>query len=100
MYLYNTTFKVELKINNDFLYFIKNEVYLELGSVATVADVSFFELLNVDASDGNTFCLHIYFKNLEDYNQYKITHENKLLNNIYHKYSDSVLFFSSLLKYI
>jgi hypothetical protein len=48
--------------------------------------------------DGKTYCLHIVFKDLQGYNEYKIYKEGKLLKSIFDKYNEDVLFFSSILK--
>lgn len=98
MYLHNTTFKIALLHNNDFLEHLQVDVIPQLNSELEVIDTHLLELLNVDTQDGNTYCLHITFKSLEAYNNYKIYHENKILNELVRRYKDEVLFFSSVLK--
>ncbi len=100
MYLYNTTFKVDLNYSKHFLDFIQQEIKPNLISLNGVQQVYFLELLNVDVIDGNTFCLQINFENMQYYNQYLIENEHKLLQQIFEQYEDKVLFFSSLLKTI
>jgi len=98
MYLYNTTFKVELSLTNDFIYFIHEEIKPKIYAFDDVIGVHFLELLNVDASDGNTYCLQINFTDVTAYNQYVLGYKNELFQQIYKRYQDKVLHFSSVLK--
>jgi len=98
MYLHNTTFKVALTHNNDFVYFIKDEIIPQFQEEMELLDIVLLELLNVDMEDGKTYCLHIVFKDLQGYNDYKIYKESQLLKAIFDKYKEDVLFFSSVLK--
>lgn len=98
MYLYNTTFKVELSLTTDFIYFIQEEIKPKILSFDDVIDVHFLELLNIDTSDGNTYCLQINFTDIVAYNQYILSYKNELFQQIYKRYQDKALHFSSVLK--
>jgi hypothetical protein len=100
MYLHNTTFKVALLHNNDFVFHIKEKVIPQLKNEMELTEIFLLELLNIDIEDGKTYCLHIVFKDLENFNHYKLFKENKILSEIFDQYKEDVLFFSSVLKRI
>ena len=69
-------------------------------SLATgmVQENKLLKLLNIDNSDGITFCLQYKLAELGTYNQYCIVFDNKFKQELKDKYGDKVLFFSSLLQ--
>ncbi|MFN8282241.1 MAG: DUF4286 family protein [Chitinophagales bacterium] len=94
MILYNTTFKVDLDATNEFKIFIENYFSDEKHNK------ELYQLLDVDDTDGVTYCLQFLFKNLESYNAHIADHDAVFKTEIVNTFDERVLFFSSVLQKI
>ncbi len=97
MVIYNITIKVDWSIHNDFKLWIEEEVLLESKNIESVQNSKFLKLLDVDTSDGMTYCLQHYFNDLQEYNQYKMADDLNFKQRLAAKYKDKLVLFASVL---
>ena len=97
MYLYNTTFKVDLDAVIAFKLFLQE--YLENNEKLSqyVYEHQLYKLEGVDESDGLTFCLHFLIYDKETFNMFVVVIDSKLKNELYQNFGEKVLFFSTLM---
>jgi hypothetical protein len=98
MYLYNTTYKVDLAIVGDFIAYIKELLQNEENIDIYIRQYHIYKIEGVEERDGMTFCLHFLIKDLETFNTFVIVIDSKLKNQLRNKFGDSVLSFSTLMK--
>lgn len=97
MVIYNITIKVDWSIHNHFKSWIEEEVLESAKEISTVNSSKFLKLLDVDSSDGMTYCVQHYFDNLGDYNMYKMAEDIVFKNELADRYKDKLVLFTSVL---
>lgn len=97
MIIYNTTIKVDWDIHNEFKLWVEEEVLVNATSIESIQNSKFLKLLDVDTSDGMTYCIQHYFDSMENYNQYKLTGDRAFKEALATRYSDKLVIFASVL---
>ncbi len=98
MYLYNTTYKVDLPVVGDFILYIKNHLQNDESAAKYILQHHIYKIEGIEERDGMTFCLHFLIKDLETFNTFVFVIDSKLKNQLTNKFGESVLFFSTLMK--
>lgn len=97
MIIYNTTIKVDWEIHNAFKLWVEEEVLINAKSMESIQTSKFLKLLDIDTSDGMTYCIQHYFDSMENYNEYKMTGDKDFKEALAARYSDKLVIFASVL---
>lgn len=97
MILYNITIKADLSIAKELKFWIKEDHLPQIMNSDKVNKVQLLKLLNVDVSDGFTYCVQYHFDSMADYNLFKIDEDVAFRNEIMSRFNDKMVFFSSIL---
>ena len=95
MIIYNITIKVELEILNDFVDWAKH--YVGSSPDGNELPSRIYQLMNVDSSDGITYCLQHYFMSVEAFNMFKIQGDLAFREELADRYGDKLVVFASVL---
>ncbi len=98
MIIYNTTVKVELQFVHQFVAFITKEHLVHSMATGFVSDNAFYKLLNIDNSDGVTYCIQYKMTDIGMYNQYCMVFDNQFKEELKNKFGENLVYFSSILQ--
>ena len=101
MIIFNTTFNVELNIENEFTDYIKSE-YIPVGlNDGPLSDPRLAEILSTqEDGEGKNFALQFNVENIDVLNEWYISCGAPLNNEMTARFGKSVLGFSTLMKEI
>jgi hypothetical protein len=95
MILFNITIKAELAIYRELVDYLKSQVALAMPGCQLPSRV--YRLMNVDTTDGITYCLQHYFEDLAAFNAYKVQGEMSFREELSVRFGDKLIVFSSVL---
>lgn len=101
MYIYNVTLKVDPAVENDWLIWMKEEHIPDVMRCGLFTDNKVLLLTYSpfqDESEGNTFVVQYFFKDMEDYDLYQSTYAPHLQKKHAERYGEKVLAFRTILK--
>lgn len=70
MILYNITLKVNPSIEEEWIRWLKEEHIPEIMATGLFTEYRFFRLLEQDDTEGKTFAVQYFAKNINDYREY------------------------------
>jgi hypothetical protein len=97
MIIYNLTIKVDWEQHNAFKFWIEEEVLIDAANNEHIQSSKFLKLLDIDTSDGMTYCVQHYFDSQMAYNQYKMTEHSTFHKVLKERFSDKLVVFASIL---
>lgn len=99
MYLFNITIIVEDAIAENFLQWL-NEV--QLPAIMETSNFVSNRLLQVvdSPNEGATYSLQLIAETIDDYQKFKDMHEQALIGAMYSKFTNQLVTFSTLMKFI
>lgn len=99
-HIYNVTIKVDHRIHDNWLEWMKNKYLPEVMSTGCFERFQLVRLLQMDESDGVTYATQYYTKNIEDYQSYIYQFEPALKRAAIAKWGDSFMEFASLMQVV
>lgn len=100
MFLYNVTVKVHDSISTAWLQWLKEDHVPEVLETGCFTDARICRLLEVDDSEGPTFCIQYTAETKSDYNRYINIHAEVLRNKSFEKWGDQFIAFRSLMQIV
>lgn len=98
MIIYNTTFKVDLKMRDEWLQWMQQTQVPEILNTGLFHSFRLCHLLEQDESDGYAYTLQFYSDSMENYNTFINEQEAGFQQRMYNIFGDKVLFFSTLME--
>ncbi|AFK03808.1 hypothetical protein Emtol_2672 [Emticicia oligotrophica DSM 17448] len=98
MLIFNITFNVEDKINEQWLKWMKSNFIPVALSTNLPKDIKVFRLLNEQANTDKTFAFQFHFKNMEDYMEFEMQHRERISDRYQMLFRGKYVEFSSLLQ--
>lgn len=96
MLIYNITIKADLDAHLDLVDWIR-ESQLPAAGDYLLKPSRLYRLLNVDTSDGITYCLQHHFADMAAYNRYMAGHDTAFREELSGRFPDKLVVFSSIL---
>jgi len=100
MVIYNVTIKVEWSIHEHWLRWMKDVHIPEVLGTEMFYKYQLVRLLEVDDTDGPTFAVQYYAKNLADYNFYIKEFSSSLRQKSYDKWGNKFVAFRSAMEVV
>jgi hypothetical protein len=100
MYLYSITINIDEDVRLSFLSWMKAEfipLHLQTG---LFSGNTFLELMNEEKSSGTTYSLQLFFKSINEFQQYEDIFLIKHQNLLYQKFPNKFVEFRTLLKQV
>ncbi len=97
MYVYNITIKVQSSIANEWVVWQKEVHIPEIMATGLFNDYKFYQLLEQDESDGQTFVTQFFASTIDEYDQYINVYSGPLREKAFSKWGDKFIGFRSLL---
>jgi hypothetical protein len=98
MIVYNTTYKVDLRIVEDWLSWQQKEHIPDIMATHLFDGHKIYRLLELEEEDGLTFTIQFFAPNIEAYQQYISTHAPLLRKKAFDKWGHQVVSFGSLMQ--
>ncbi len=100
MILYNVTVKVDLDIEPEWKAWMQEVHIPDVMKTGLFTDHKFCRLLEQDESDGITYAIQYFCRNMEDYFTYRDKYAPELQQKHAERYADKFVAFRTLLKVI
>ena len=100
MILYNITMKVNPSIEEDWIKWQKDEHIPEIMSTGLFTGHKFLRLLEQDDTEGKTFAVQYFAKNMNDYQEYIDKHASKLRTKVLKRWGDRFISFRTLMEVV
>lgn len=98
MILYNTTFNVELAIENDWLKWVRTSFVADIVASGFVVEHKILKLLTEIENGGATYSVQCWFENMENCIGFQNDCLEAAQQKMYEKYSGKFVLFSTLLE--
>jgi hypothetical protein len=98
VFVYNVTIKVENEFLDDWMRWAKEVQIPAILATGCFYDYRFYELMELNEADGQTFVLQFLADSKSDYNRYMQIHHSRLRQHSREKWDDHVVSFRTLLK--
>ena len=96
MVIYNITLKIDLDTHESVVDWIV-ATQLEMENDQFTSPPKLFRLLDVDVTDGITYCLQYYFTDISSYNLHRADADYVFRENLSGLFTDKFVIFSSIL---
>jgi len=96
--VYNITMKVHPSIEEAWIQWQKNEHIPEILATGFFTDHKFFRLLEQDDSEGKTFAVQYFAKNINDYQEYIDKHSQRLREKALNRWGHGFIAFRTLME--
>ncbi|RYU94064.1 DUF4286 family protein [Emticicia agri] len=100
MFLFNITFNVETNIHPQWLKWMKANFVPAVMQTKLPYKSSLLKLLTEVENGGNTYSFQFFFKTMEDFLRFELTHKEPILDRHNMLFRGKVVQFSSLLEEI
>lgn len=100
MIIYNVTVKVDLSIHDDWFAWMKAIHIPEVMATGFFTEKKFCRLLLQDESDGITYTIQYFCKNMSDLQKYQGAYAPALQAKVIDRYQDKTLAFRTLMETI
>ena len=100
MILYNITMKVNPSIEEEWIKWQKEEHIPEIMSTGLFTEHKFLRLLDQDDTEGKTFAVQYFAKNLNDYQEYIDKHAPELREKALKRWGDGFLSFRTIMELV
>lgn len=99
MILYNITFKIEEKVANDWLSFMKDDYLPLIFKTGYIESYKILKLLNDEYSeDGVTYTVQFHLENMAQLTNYQALYEEPLEEKLHKNFGGKFVFFKTWLK--
>ena len=98
--VYNTTIKVDPRIEKEWIDWKKNEHIPEIMATGLFSDYKFFRLLEQDETEGITYVIQYFSPSFEHYQRYIEEFATLLNEKSFVKWSDQFVFFQTVMKIV
>lgn len=99
MYIFNTTFNLELSILKEFKDKIEKEFIPEILDTGLFNKAIFTEILGQEDSNGKTYSLQLFCPSRSHFNQYKKFHEGYFIE-LAKPYKGKLVYFQTLMEIV
>lgn len=100
MIIYNVTVKLEPRIADQWLAWLKEEHIPDMKSTGCFYDAAVYHLHDTDENDGITYAVQYHAKNMEDYNRYFSDFSNEMRKKGTDKWNNQFVSFRSVLELV
>lgn len=97
MYVYNITIKVQTSIANEWVMWQKENHIPEIMDTGLFTEYKFYQLLEQDEDDGQTFVTQFFASTIDEYDQYINVYSKQLREKAFSRWGDKFTGFRSLL---
>lgn len=94
--IYNITLKIDLDVHRELVSWIQ-ATQLQVTGDAAAMPSRIYQLMDVDMSDGITYCLQHYFTDLPSYNDHRLGAGRVFQEELSAQFHDKFVIFTSLL---
>lgn len=98
MILYNITMKVSPSIEDEWIRWQKEEHIPEILSTGLFTGHKFYRLLDQDDTEGKTFAVQYFAKNINDYQEYIDKHAPHLRKKALQRWGEKFISFRTLME--
>lgn len=95
MYIYAESFHVEFSIENDWIYWIKENLIAELHQTNLFTKAIFCKVLSHQDESGNTYSIQCFTNEKENLSLFQTQYSDRIHQLIFKKFGAKVLFFTS-----
>jgi hypothetical protein len=96
--VYNVTVKVTTEIANDWRVWMLREHIPEVIATQCFEHANMFRVLDIDDTEGPTFCIQYFTTDMEKYDYYIATYAPELRQKTIEKWGEKALAFRSLME--
>jgi len=100
MIVYNTTIKIDPRIEKEWLDWEKNEQIPEVMATGLFSDYKFFRLLEQDEEGGITYVVQYFTSSIEHYKKYIEEFATLLTKKSFAKWSDQFISFHTVMEIV
>ncbi len=100
MVIYNITAKPLHTIAGEWLYWQRHTHIPEIMATGFFTDSKIYRLLDVDETDGPTFCTQLYAASLEDLQQYIAEFSDFFQQKAFAKWGDQFIAFRTIMEFV
>ena len=100
MICYNITIKIDPQIEREWIEWQKQEHIPEIMATGLFTEYKFFKLLEQDESDGPTYVIQYFSRDLKNYNRYINEFAPQLRQEAMEKWGDRFVAFRTLLQVV
>lgn len=98
MILYNITMKVNPAIEAEWIKWQREEHIPEIMSTGFFTEYKFLRLLDQDDTEGKTFAIQYFAKNMNDYQEYIDKHASDIREKALKRWNDKFISFRTLME--
>ena len=100
MILYNITMKVNPSIEEEWIRWQKEEHIPDIMSTGYFTENKFLRLLEQDDSEGKTFAVQYFAKNINDYQEYIEKHSQRIREKAIKRWGNGFVAFRTLMEVV
>ena len=100
MIVYNTTTKIDPRIEKEWVSWQKNEHIPKVMATGLFSDYKFFRLLEQDETEGVTYVIQYFSSSIEHYKKYIAESATLLSERSFAKWSDQFISFHTVMEIV